>query len=385
MTVFKTFWQVVKKYKATVILYTVLLIGFGGLNMATNDTGTTFTDSKPDLFIVNEDKGNILSDNLVKYLKENTNIKDITNDEDKINDAIFYRDVNYVIYIPKNYSEDVLNDKNPEIKIKSTGDYQSSLAEMMLNRYLSIQSTYLTTSKDSKVIIEKINDTLSKKTTIEVASKLDTTATSNATNFFNFASYSIMAAIIFIICLVLSSFHEKSVNKRTIVSSKNYRILNRELLLSSLVYSFLVWLFYCTLSIIMVGNILLSLRGIIYMINCLIFTFTSLTIALLISTLVNNKDAVSGIVNVVALGSAFLCGAFVPAEWLPESVLTIAHALPAYWYINSNELLKSIEVIDMSSLHPIIINSIVLIGFGIVFIIINNVVTRHKRNILKKI
>ena len=385
MTVFKTFWKVVKKYKATVILYTVLLIGFGGLNMATNDTGTTFTDSKPDLFIVNEDKGNTLSDNLVKYLEENTNIKDITNDEDKINDAIFYRDVNYVIYIPEHYSEDILNNKNPEIKIKSTGDYQASLAEMMLNRYLSIQSTYLTTSNDAKVIIKKINDTLSKKTTIDVASKLDTTATANATNYFNFASYSIMAAVIFVICLVLSSFHEKSVSKRTIVSSKNYKALNRELLLSSLVYSFLVWIFYCVLSLIMVGDILLSLRGIIYMINCLIFTFTSLTIALLISTLVNNKDAVSGIVNVVALGSAFLCGAFVPAEWLPESVLTIAHCLPAYWYINSNELLKSIEVINMNTLNPIITNFVVLIGFGIVFIIINNVVTHHKQNILKKI
>lgn len=384
MTVFKTFWAVVKKYKATVILYTVLLIVFGGLNMATNDTGMTFTDSKPDLFIVNKDKDNIISNNLVKYLEENTNIKEIESDEDKINDAIFYRDVNYVVYIPKNYSEDILNNKNPEIKIKSTGDYMSSLAEMMLNRYLSIQSTYLTTSNDSKVIVEKINDTLSKKTTIEVTSKLDTTATANATNYFNFASYSIMAAVIFIICLVLSSFHERSVNKRTIVSSKNYRALNRELLLSSFVYSFLVWMFYCVLSIFMVGDILLSLRGIIYMLNCLIFTFTSLTIALLISTLINNKDAVSGIVNVVALGSAFLCGAFVPAEWLPESVLTIAHALPAYWYINSNELLKSIEVIDMTTLHPIIINSIVLIGFGIVFIIINNVVTHHKRNILKK-
>lgn len=379
MTVFKTFWQVVKKYKVTVILYTVLLIVFGGINMATNDTGMTFTDSKPDLYIINKDEGSILSNNLVKYLEENTNIIDIDEDEDKINDAVFYRDVNYVIYIPEYYSEDILNNKNPEIKIKSTGDYLSSLAEMMLNRYLSIQSTYLTTSNDSKVIVEKINDTLSKKTSIEVASKLDTTATSNATNYFNFASYSIMAAIIFIICLVLSSFHERSVNKRTIVSSKNYKALNRELLLSSFVYSFFVWIFYCALAIFMVGDILLSLRGIIYMINCLIFTFTSLTIALLISTLINNKDAVSGIVNVVALGSAFLCGAFVPAEWLPESVLTIAHALPAYWYINSNELLKSIEVIDMNTLNPIIINSLVLIGFGIVFIIINNVVTRYKR------
>ncbi|MDE6141682.1 MAG: hypothetical protein K2G03_03670, partial [Bacilli bacterium] len=101
MTVFKAFWQVVNKYKATVILYTVLLIGFGGLNMATNDTGATFVASKPDLFIINEDKGDKLSDNLVKYLEKNTTIKVLDNIEEKINDAIFYRDVNYVVYIPK--------------------------------------------------------------------------------------------------------------------------------------------------------------------------------------------------------------------------------------------------------------------------------------------
>ncbi|MDE5630537.1 MAG: ABC transporter permease, partial [Bacilli bacterium] len=221
MTVFKAFWQVVNKYKATVILYTVLLIGFGGLNMATNDTGATFVASKPDLFIINEDKGDKLSDNLVKYLEKNTTIKVLDNIEEKINDAIFYRDVNYVVYIPKNYGEDLLNDKSPEIQIKSTGDYQASLAEMMLNRYLNIQNTFVSSNEDIDEIINYINETLSKETTIEVTSKLDTTATANATNYFNFASYSIMAAVIFIICLVLSTFNEKSVSKRTIVSSMN--------------------------------------------------------------------------------------------------------------------------------------------------------------------
>lgn len=385
MTVFKTFWQIVNKYKATVILYTVLLIVFGGLNMATNDTGTSFVASKPDLFIINEDKENKLSDNLVKYLEENTNIKELENDEEKINDAIFYRDVNYVIYIPAHYGENLLNNKNPEIKIKSTGDYQSSLAEMMLNRYLSIQNTFISSEENVDEIIKNINETLSKQTSIEVTSKLDTTATANATNYFNFASYSIMAAVIFIICLVLSSFNEKSVSKRTVVSSMNYKKLNQKLLLSSLVYSFIVWIFYCVLGVFIVGDILFSVRGIIYMLNCLVFTFTSLTIALLISTLINNKDAVSGIVNVVALGSAFLCGAFVPAEWLPESVLTVAHCLPAYWYINTNELLKSIETFDATSLNPIMINAVVLFAFGVGFIIINNIVTRYKRNVLKKV
>lgn len=78
-------------------------------------------------------------------------------------------------------------------------------------------------------------------------------------------------------------------------------------------------------------------------------------------------------------GSAFLCGAFVPAEWLPDTVLKIAHILPAYWYINSNELLKTIETIDFESLTPIFTNMIVLVGFSTLFIIINNIVSRKKR------
>ena len=41
MTVFKTFWKVVSKYKGTIILYTVMLIVFGGLNMSSNNTDIT--------------------------------------------------------------------------------------------------------------------------------------------------------------------------------------------------------------------------------------------------------------------------------------------------------------------------------------------------------
>ena len=117
------------------------------------------------------------------------------------------------------------------------------------------------------------------------------------------------------------------------------------------------------------------------MLNTFIFTFCSLTIALFISSLVNNKNAISGIVNVVALSSAFLCGAFVPTEYLPESVLNIAHILPSYWYINSNDLLRTIETINIDSLTPILVNSLVMIGFSILFIILNNVVSKRKQKV----
>ena len=54
MTVFKTFWKVIKKYKGTIILYTTLLVIFGGINMTTSENQMTFTDSKPDVLIINK-------------------------------------------------------------------------------------------------------------------------------------------------------------------------------------------------------------------------------------------------------------------------------------------------------------------------------------------
>ena len=93
MTVFKTFWKVAKKYKGTIILYTAMLIAFGALNMTTGDNQTNFVDSKPDILIINNDEEIGITKNLIDYIKANSKIKDIKNDEEAINDALFYRDV----------------------------------------------------------------------------------------------------------------------------------------------------------------------------------------------------------------------------------------------------------------------------------------------------
>ena len=381
MTVFKTFWKIINKYKGTIILYTVMLIFFGGIQISTKDTGTTFVDSKPDILIINKDEEIGITKNLVDYLKQNSNIINVKNNEEAINDAIFYRDVNYVIYIPENYRQDVLNGLNPEINIKSTGDYSASLAEMMLSRYVQIQNIYKDNIQNEDELIEAINNNLSKKSSVEITSKLDTSKMTKVTSYFNFASYSIMAVVIFIICLVLSSFHEKTVNKRTIISSMNYKEHNRLILFASFMYSVIVWFLYVILGLILLGDIIFTARGFMYILNTFVFTFCALTIALLISTVVSNKNAVNGIVNVVALGSAFLCGAFVPAEWLPKTVLNIAHILPAYWYINSNDLLKTMETINFETLKPVFNNMLVTLAFAILFIIINNIISKRKQRV----
>lgn len=379
MTVFKTFWKIVNKYKGTIILYTVMLISFGGINLASNDTTTTFTSTLPNIAIVNNDQKSVLTNNLISYLSENSKVVDIENDEEKINDALFYRDVSYVVYIPKNYTNDVLKGMNPTIDIKSTNDYTSSLEEMMLTDYLNLQNTYLKLTTDQAKLTNYINDTLKDKSEVVLTSKVDIKSLSKVSRYFNFASYSILAVVIFIITLVLTSFKEKTVNKRIVVSSMNYKKHSGLILKSSLLYALIVWALFSLLAIILLGKSVLNTRGLLLSLNTLIFTLQALTFALLISSLVNNKDAIGGIVNVVALGSAFLCGAFIPSMYLPEKVVSISHIFPAYYYNNSNNLVTSLEVINLTTLKPFITNIMMMLVFMLVFIVLNNFVIKNKR------
>lgn len=380
MTVFKTFWKIIKKYKGTIILYTVMLVSFGGINLSSKEANLNFTNEKPDVLIVNQGENIGLTKNLIDYLSQNTNIVQIENSEEKRNDALFYRDVNYIIYINEDYREKILNGENVTLDIKSTNDYSAHLAEMILNKYLTVQNLCRAYTTNEQELINKINKTLKEESKVVVSSKVDKTAENKVSRYFNFASYSILAAIIFIITLVMTSFKEKTINKRITVSSMNYKKHNNLLLISGLAYVLVLWLLYTLLAIILLKSSVLNTKGLLYILNSLVFSLSALTFALLISALVKNKDAIGGIVNVVALGSAFLCGAFLPVEYLGSNVLKLAHIFPAYYYINTNNKIMSAEIIDKTLLTNILPNTLILILFMILFIIINNLITKQKRS-----
>ncbi len=379
MTVFKTFLKILNKCKMPIIIYTVFLIFFGGFNMQNVENTASFVASKPDVVIINCDKDSSLADHMISYLEDNFEIKDIS--PDMLDDALFYRDVNYIIEIPTNFESEFLKGNDPEIIVKSTGDYQASLAEMVLTKYLEIAKIYAHAENDVDKLLKDIDETLMSNTPIEVTSSLDAGGLEKATFFYNFLNYCLLAGSIYVISLVLSIFKNEKINKRTIVSSTDYREINHKLLFANGLFAFALWAIYVVLSLFLVGDVLLSTHGLLYMANSLIFSFCALSIAFLLGNLGIQKEAVNGIVNVIALGSSFLCGAFVPMEWLPASVLKFAHILPSYWFISSNEMIKRLENINLDTLMPIFGNTVIIILFSIFFIILTNAVSKRKRKI----
>ncbi len=381
MTVFKTLLKILNKNKGVVILYTVLLLVFGGINMNSNEKTTNFVATKPDILIVNRDEEVGITKDFVKYIKDNSKTPTVADNEEARNDALFYEDADYIIYIPENFHSDFMNGKTPEFEIKKSGDYNSEFAEMVIKRYLGVAESYRATFSSEEEIIEKTNETLSKNVEANITSKLDTTALNRAAFYYSFASYSIMACLIYIICLVLQVFNSEKIRKRTVISSKDYKKHNRELLLSNCVYAVIVWGLYVAASFVLLGNVMTSKNGALFVLNAFIYTINATALSFLIGSLVNNKNAVTGIVNVVAIGSSFLCGVFVPLQYLPESVKTMAHVLPTYYYVNNNDLISGLEIFNSETLKPVITNIGILLIFTVVFIIISNYVASKKRKI----
>ena len=70
-----------------------------------------------------------------------------------------------------------------------------------------------------------------------------------------------------------------------------------------------------------------------------------------------------------------------PMEWLPDTVLKIAHILPSYYYISTNEMLTELESFSFETLKPCIINMGIILIFVAIFVILTNIISKRKMKI----
>lgn len=381
MNTFKAFLKILSKNRFLVIMYIAILIILNISIMSSKEANHDFVSIKPDIYIANEDEEKGVTKDLIRYLNDNCNVVKLKDNDNAISDALFYRDVNYIIYIPKNYNNDFLAGKNPELKIKTNGNYEASLAEMLLKKYIKVANTYNEYIKDENELVTKINETLNKQSEVKLTSKVDNRILNRATVYYNFVSYSLLGSLIYIICVVLTSFKDPKVQKRIIISSTNYKKINRQLLASNILFSLIVWAFFVIVSLVLIGDFMYTPQGLIYILNSFLFTICATSLAFLLGTVIKNRGAIDGVVNVIALGSSFLCGVFAPIEMIPDYVLKIAHVLPSYYYVRNNEAVKALEVMSYENLKPILLNGIIILCFALLFIILTNIVSKKKQRI----
>ena len=391
MIVFKTFWRIMKRYWWIVFIYVAILTSLSVINLKTAPV-TDFVDTKPEITIVSQDPSDLatkpFTKNFLNYLSKNTKIIDLK--ESETTDALFYQKISMILYLPEDLESKIISGQKITLDYRTSGNYTAELSKNLIKRYFELQRTEILESKnsskeqsnilseDSEKIISNLNQRLDQSPNVRLASK-NATNLSKIAAFFNFASYTIMAIILYVTCFINASFNKSPVKKRTMVSSLHLKKYNFSLLLANSIFAFSVFVLLTTLSFFVLGDIVLTPFFIFEILNILLYTLAALTLAELVSTFNLSRDAVSGVVNLLSLAPAFLSGAFVPTYFLPSFVLTIAHIFPTYWFINTNNKITTMTEFNFSSFLTILPNLLVLVLFSIIFIVANLVLSKKKR------
>jgi len=391
MIVFKTFWRIMKRYWWIVFIYVAILTSLSVINLKTAPV-TDFVDTKPEITIVSQDPSDLatkpFTKNFLNYLSKNTKIIDLK--ESETTDALFYQKISMILYLPEDLESKIISGQKITLDYRTSGNYTAELSKNLIKRYFELQRTEIFESKnsskeqsnilseDSEKIISSLNQRLDQSPTVRLASK-NATNLSKIAAFFNFASYTIMAIILYVTCFINASFNKSPVKKRTMVSSLHLKKYSFSLLLANSIFAFSVFVLLTTLSFFVLGDIVLTPFFIFEILNILLYTLAALTLAELVSTFNLSRDAVSGVVNLLSLAPAFLSGAFVPTYFLPSFVLTIAHIFPTYWFIDTNNKIATMTELNFSSFLTILPNLLVLVFFSIIFIVANLVLSKKKR------
>ena len=391
MIVFKTFWRIMKRYWWIVFIYVAILTSLSVINLKTAPV-TDFVDTKPEITIVSQNPSDLatkpFTKNFLNYLSKNTKIIDLK--ESETTDALFYQKISMILYLPEDLESKIISGQKITLDYRTSGNYTAELSKNLIKRYFELQRTEILESKnsskeqsnilseDSEKIISSLNQRLDQSPTVRLASK-NATNLSKIAAFFNFASYTIMAIILYVTCFINASFNKSPVKKRTMASSLHLKKYNFSLLLANSIFAFSVFALLTTLSFFVLGNIVLTPFFVFEILNILLYTLAALTLAELVSTFNLSRDAVSGVVNLLSLAPAFLSGAFVPTYFLPSFVLTIAHIFPTYWFIDTNNKITTMTEFNFSSFLTILPNLLVLVLFSIIFIVANLVLSKKKR------
>lgn len=365
MRVFKNYFKIAWAHKTSILLYTIIFLVI--MSFATKSTKQTDYKSV-DVSIYVQDKANTkLSKSLYDYLDKNTKI--VKMDESIVEDKLFYNIISAAIVIP----EDFDNTKKVQYKIAPDNIYATDIKEK-INIYLSQVNSYEKGGFTEDEAIKNANDDLNKKFDVSIKKGLRDKRRDTSNSYFNFLNYLLLAQVILIVSTIVKVNKKQSILMRNNVSACPRSRINMEMMLGHIVTGIVLWVIYMILFCVMYKYDFKQTHVNLMMLNSFVFTISVVSMAVMIANLIKDSNTVQGVMNVVSLGSSFLCGAFVPQELLGKTALTIGRIFPGFYYIQNNNILM--ESPQISKILP---NMMIILGFSVVFIIIS-VLAKPKGN-----
>lgn len=367
MKVFKNYIKIVNKHKLVIGLYFLIfvLVVFGVAQSA-KQTGEQFEAYKPVIYFKNE-CNSVKANGLEEVLKEHTVFsKEVTDEtaEDELN----YQMISAIVTIPENFNN------TGEVRLKTSPNSRTGfLVSQTIDNFLNKVRAYEKAHIDEKKALKLAKEDIKKEVNIEYL-KDQKNSDYGIQSYFNMINYTIMAQVILVVTMLMAIFNKKQIADRNNVSPVSKSKFTIELTAGHLIVSFLIWLSYIIVFAIMWPDALRLKATHMMVLNSLIFTIVTTSLAVLLSNMLKSDGAIQGVMNTLSLGSSFLSGAFVPQEFINKNVLNMSKIFPSYYYIRNNNLIAT----DFGN-SEITLNTIIMLVFMLAFIIANILIKSKKK------
>ena len=333
MQVFNVFLKILRSKMGMAIMYLgiFLFIGVASAN-STKEQGD-FTESKAGI-VVNDLDDTEASKALYEYLGE-TNIMSYGNptDREKL-DGAYYNPSRYYLTINKGFGENLTSGETEDILSHTAqeGSYYESLVNSRIELYLTTARAYIASGSDAATALSQAKEALAKKTEVTILTEQGSAYGDTIAPYYQYIPYIFISVFVFALCPVIMVMTSKEIKNRTFSSAISPKRFLLETTLGSLVFMSVIYLFVCIFVPIVIFGCEMTKEIRIAMLNSFAFTIFCAALVLFISNLVESEALISLIGNVVSLGMSFLCGVFVPLQYMDGGVKHVAIFLPAYWY-----------------------------------------------------
>lgn len=384
MQVYKAFFKVIYKNLPQIMIYIVIFItlSVGLSNVNSNPVDMDFTETKINIAYVDND-GSTLSKGFKNYLSKITNIVEIPDNAQKLQDALFFRDVEYIVRVPKGFTDGLMNSKTIQLeKTAVPASVSEIFIDNLINKYMNTANTYIRNIDgiSEQQLVSYIEDDLAQKAVVELKNKAGEVSKSDKVRYYySYMAYSLFAVLILGVSAVMIVFNNKDIKNRNLCSPMKLTSMNFQLILGNLSYAVLAWFAMVITSYFMFGTYMFTAKGLLFSLNSLVFNFAALSISFLIGNIVKGPAAVSAASNVISLGTCFISGVFVPQELLGKTVLRIASFTPNYWYVRSNNIIANMPAVTSESFAPVLYNMLIVLGFAIASLAVTLAVVKQKR------
>jgi len=370
MTVYRTYWEIILKNIGGIILFVGIPIIIVILFFGTSGTadGTAYSSKKLPIAVINEDGNQVILNGLLKSLEPYVEYVEIENEQNQIQDALFFRDVSYILKIPQGFAQGIYEGQESKLgKISIEGSYYSVQIDQIIQQYLDTWRIYQEQMPNLELeeILEYVSRDLSKSVRVDIVTDTSLLETNDRiSTYFNLLAYSSIGSLILGIGGTMGAFRQGGMRRRMLCSPLTTACLYRKLFICNLIFAFFIWLIGVVTGFVVIGKPMFSTLAVCIMANYFIFVICSMSIGILISYLVRSPKALTPVANTVSLCMCFISGVFVPQSLLSTQTNMLGSFTPMHWYIKANNTLSTYTTLTWKSIESIGYHLLIVISFS---------------------